>query len=198
KAGKGVGPFGDQLILLTTVGARSGSERTSPVMYHRDRERYVVVASKGGAPDNPGWYNNLKGESHGAGGSGDGDWHGDVRGEGARGGGRGTGAHVCRPRRHRARVRRIPAQDLAADSGHDPGADRLARGEERQRHGPYLYHRLGRWTRTAGCPAPGSARPRRRPAWAQPRSGPAGVARRTGRQGGARGRSSQHRRDART
>lgn len=60
KAGKGVGPFGDQLILLTTVGARSGKERTSPVMYHRDGERYVVVASKGGAPDNPDWYNNLK------------------------------------------------------------------------------------------------------------------------------------------
>jgi len=60
KAGKGVGPFGDQLILLTTVGARSGNERTAPVMYHRDGERYVVVASKGGAPDNPDWYNNLK------------------------------------------------------------------------------------------------------------------------------------------
>jgi deazaflavin-dependent oxidoreductase (nitroreductase family) len=60
KAGKGVGPFGDHLILLTTVGARSGNERTSPVMYHRDGERYIVVASKGGAPDNPGWYNNLK------------------------------------------------------------------------------------------------------------------------------------------
>jgi deazaflavin-dependent oxidoreductase (nitroreductase family) len=60
KAGKGVGPFGDQLILLTTVGARSGKERTSPVMYHRDGERYVVVASKGGAPDNPAWYDNLK------------------------------------------------------------------------------------------------------------------------------------------
>ena len=60
KDGKGVGPFGDQLILLTTVGARSGKERTSPVMYHRDGERYVVVASKGGAPDNPAWYDNLK------------------------------------------------------------------------------------------------------------------------------------------
>jgi deazaflavin-dependent oxidoreductase (nitroreductase family) len=46
--------------LLTTVGARSGKGRTSPVMYHRDAERYVVVASKGGAPDNPDWYNNLK------------------------------------------------------------------------------------------------------------------------------------------
>jgi deazaflavin-dependent oxidoreductase (nitroreductase family) len=60
KAGKGVGPFGDQLMLLTTVGARSGNERISPVMYHRDGERYIVVASKGGAPDNPDWYNNLK------------------------------------------------------------------------------------------------------------------------------------------
>lgn len=60
KAGKGVGPFGDQLMLLTTVGARSGKERTSPVMYHRDGEGYVVVASKAGAPDNPAWYSNLK------------------------------------------------------------------------------------------------------------------------------------------
>jgi deazaflavin-dependent oxidoreductase (nitroreductase family) len=60
KAGKGVGPFGDQLMLLTTVGARSGTERISPVMYHRDGERYIVVASKGGAPENPDWYNNLK------------------------------------------------------------------------------------------------------------------------------------------
>jgi len=60
KGGKGVGQFGDRLILLTTTGARSGEERISPVMYHRDGERYVVVASKAGAPDNPGWYHNLK------------------------------------------------------------------------------------------------------------------------------------------
>jgi len=60
KAGKGVGAFGDQLILLTTVGARSGKERTTPVVYHRDGERYVVIASAGGAPDNPAWYKNLK------------------------------------------------------------------------------------------------------------------------------------------
>jgi deazaflavin-dependent oxidoreductase (nitroreductase family) len=60
KAGKGVGPFGDQLMLLTTVGARSGNDRITPVMYHRDGERYIVVASKGGAPENPDWYNNLK------------------------------------------------------------------------------------------------------------------------------------------
>src|SRR5258708_12904263 len=60
KAGKGGGPFGDQLMLLTTVGARSGDEHITPVMYHRDGERYVVIASKGGAPDHPGWYHNLK------------------------------------------------------------------------------------------------------------------------------------------
>jgi deazaflavin-dependent oxidoreductase (nitroreductase family) len=60
KAGKGVGPFGDRLMLLTTRGARSGKERISPVMYHHDGERYVIVASKGGAPDNPAWYHNLK------------------------------------------------------------------------------------------------------------------------------------------
>jgi len=60
KAGKGVGSFGDRLMLLTTVGARSGEERITPVMYHRDGERYVVVASKGGAPDDPAWYHNLK------------------------------------------------------------------------------------------------------------------------------------------
>ena len=60
KGGKGVGPFGDQLMLLTTLGARSGEERISPVMFHRDGERFVVVASKGGAPDHPGWYHNLR------------------------------------------------------------------------------------------------------------------------------------------
>jgi deazaflavin-dependent oxidoreductase (nitroreductase family) len=60
KHGKGVGHFGDRLVLLTTRGARSGEERTTPLMYHRDGERYVIVASKGGAPDNPGWYHNLK------------------------------------------------------------------------------------------------------------------------------------------
>lgn len=60
KAGKGVGPFGDRLMLLTTVGARSGQERISPLMYHRDGERYIVIASKAGAPDNPAWYHNLK------------------------------------------------------------------------------------------------------------------------------------------
>src|SRR5256885_15249387 len=70
KAGKGVGSFGDRLMLLTTVGARSGEERITPVMYHRDGERYVVVASKGGAPDDPAWYPNLKANPGARGGGG--------------------------------------------------------------------------------------------------------------------------------
>lgn len=60
KGGKGVGQFGNRLVLLTTTGARSGKAQTTPVMYHRDGDRYVVVASKAGAPDHPAWYHNLK------------------------------------------------------------------------------------------------------------------------------------------
>ncbi|WP_305788933.1 nitroreductase/quinone reductase family protein [Symbioplanes lichenis] len=60
KGGKGVAHFGDRLLLLHHVGARSGAERVSPLAYFDDGERLVVVASKGGAPDNPAWYHNLK------------------------------------------------------------------------------------------------------------------------------------------
>jgi deazaflavin-dependent oxidoreductase (nitroreductase family) len=59
KAGKGVGMFGDKLLLLTTRGAKTGQVRTSPVVYHRDGNRYVIAASMGGAPTNPAWYHNL-------------------------------------------------------------------------------------------------------------------------------------------
>jgi deazaflavin-dependent oxidoreductase (nitroreductase family) len=59
KGGKGVGHFGDKLLLLTTRGAKSGQVRTTPVVYHRDKGRYVIAASKGGAPTHPGWYHNL-------------------------------------------------------------------------------------------------------------------------------------------
>ena len=59
KAGKGVGHFGDKLLLLTTRGAKSGEVRTTPLVYHRDGDRYVIAASKGGAPSHPGCYHNL-------------------------------------------------------------------------------------------------------------------------------------------
>jgi deazaflavin-dependent oxidoreductase (nitroreductase family) len=59
KRGRGVGPWGDNLLLLTTRGAKTGQVRTVPLVYHRDREGYVIAASKGGAPTHPGWYHNL-------------------------------------------------------------------------------------------------------------------------------------------
>jgi deazaflavin-dependent oxidoreductase (nitroreductase family) len=54
------GPFVNMpLLLLTTLGARTHTRRTNPLIYSRDGERYVIVASKGGAPHNPAWYHNL-------------------------------------------------------------------------------------------------------------------------------------------
>jgi len=50
---------GRTLLLLHTTGARSGKERINPVAYIREGENFVVVASKGGAPDNPDWYHNI-------------------------------------------------------------------------------------------------------------------------------------------
>ena len=47
------------LLLLTHVGGKTGTRRTNPLAYFRDGDRYVVVASKGGAPTNPDWYRNL-------------------------------------------------------------------------------------------------------------------------------------------
>ncbi|HEY6102838.1 MAG TPA: nitroreductase/quinone reductase family protein [bacterium] len=59
KGGRGVGPWGDNLLLLTTRGAKSGQVHSAPLVYHRDGQRYVIAASKGGAPTHPGWYYNL-------------------------------------------------------------------------------------------------------------------------------------------
>src|SRR5258708_517971 len=59
-AGKVSGPFaGAPLLLLTSVGAKSGEPRTTPLVYTTDGNRYVILASKGGAPTNPAWYHNL-------------------------------------------------------------------------------------------------------------------------------------------
>jgi deazaflavin-dependent oxidoreductase (nitroreductase family) len=60
KRGKGVGPFGDHVLLMTATGARSGEAITTPLVYGCDGEDYVIVASKGGAPENPFWYGNVK------------------------------------------------------------------------------------------------------------------------------------------
>ena len=51
---------GMNLLLVHTTGAKSGLERINPVAQISDGDRYVIVASKGGAPTNPDWYYNLK------------------------------------------------------------------------------------------------------------------------------------------
>jgi deazaflavin-dependent oxidoreductase (nitroreductase family) len=50
---------GTTILLLTTVGRSSGEPRTTPLIHRIDGERWIVVASKGGAPANPSWYENL-------------------------------------------------------------------------------------------------------------------------------------------
>ena len=50
---------GVQTLLLTTTGRKSGAKQQLPLIYGRDGAHYVIVASRGGAPDHPGWYKNL-------------------------------------------------------------------------------------------------------------------------------------------
>jgi F420H(2)-dependent quinone reductase len=48
-----------RMLLLDHVGAKSGTKRTSPLLYFADGEDVVLVASKGGHPKHPAWYHNL-------------------------------------------------------------------------------------------------------------------------------------------
>ena len=50
---------GTSCLVLHTRGRKSGAVRKLPLIYGRDGEDYVVIASKGGAPEHPGWYKNL-------------------------------------------------------------------------------------------------------------------------------------------
>jgi deazaflavin-dependent oxidoreductase (nitroreductase family) len=54
------GPFlGRPLLILGTTGARSGEHREAPLVYSRDDDALVIIASKGGAPTHPAWYFNI-------------------------------------------------------------------------------------------------------------------------------------------
>jgi len=50
---------GSTILLLTTTGRGTGRETTTPLIYNLDGDTPVIVASKGGAPDHPGWFKNL-------------------------------------------------------------------------------------------------------------------------------------------
>src|SRR3977135_2190691 len=51
---------GTTILLLSTEGRSSGESRTTPLIHRTDGDRWVVVASKGGAPAHPSWYENLQ------------------------------------------------------------------------------------------------------------------------------------------
>jgi deazaflavin-dependent oxidoreductase (nitroreductase family) len=55
---------GTTILLLTTTGRSSGQQRTTPLIHRTDGDRWVIVASKGGAPEHPGWYQNLQADPH--------------------------------------------------------------------------------------------------------------------------------------
>lgn len=62
RANQGIvsGPFeGAPMILVNHRGARTGTDYTAPLVYTRDGDNYIVIASKGGAPEDPQWFRNL-------------------------------------------------------------------------------------------------------------------------------------------
>ena len=54
---------GRRLLILSTTGAKTGEPRTAVLAYRPEGDRFVIAASKGGAPTHPAWYHNLLGQS---------------------------------------------------------------------------------------------------------------------------------------
>ena len=54
----------ERLVLLTTRGQRTGREHTTPMMFHADDDRLLVIASNAGATRHPDWYHNLVADPH--------------------------------------------------------------------------------------------------------------------------------------
>jgi deazaflavin-dependent oxidoreductase (nitroreductase family) len=52
--------WGDHVLLMTAKGAKSGEAITTPLVYGREGDDYIIVASKGGAPMHPSWFGNIK------------------------------------------------------------------------------------------------------------------------------------------
>jgi deazaflavin-dependent oxidoreductase (nitroreductase family) len=54
----------ERLVLLTTVGAKTGQRRTTPMMFDRDGDRVLVMASNAGAAKTPDWFHNVVAHPH--------------------------------------------------------------------------------------------------------------------------------------
>lgn len=57
------GNLGRPMLLLTTIGRKSGQERITPIFYFPNGDRFVLIASNGGAPQHPQWWFNLQAHS---------------------------------------------------------------------------------------------------------------------------------------
>ncbi len=133
------GPFaGRPVLLLTTTGAKSGQPRLAPVVYSRDGEHYVIVASKAGAADPSGLVPQPPREPGRDRGGRERDVH--VTGEGDGGGG--ARAAVRGARRHQSEVRRVPATDDSHDPRGRAGAHQLGSTNRIRRR---RRHRETRW-----------------------------------------------------
>jgi deazaflavin-dependent oxidoreductase (nitroreductase family) len=60
KNGRGVGPWGDNLVLMTSRGVLTAQDITTPLVQRRQGNDYIVIASKGGAPEDPRWLRNIQ------------------------------------------------------------------------------------------------------------------------------------------
>jgi deazaflavin-dependent oxidoreductase (nitroreductase family) len=60
KGARGYRWRGTQILLLTTTGRSSGEQRTTPLIHTVDGDRWIVIASKGGAPEDPAWFKNME------------------------------------------------------------------------------------------------------------------------------------------
>src|SRR5438552_18296279 len=84
KNGLGVGMFGNLLLLMTAVGARSGEPITTPLVHRRDGDHYIVIASKGGGAEPSALVCQRECKSGSRGRGREGRWHGEVQSPGSR------------------------------------------------------------------------------------------------------------------
>ena len=100
-------------LLLTTTGRKSGDKFIFPLFYGTDGDSYFVVASKGGAPEHPGWYRNILANPGCRGASRD----QEAEGAGQDSDGRRTHPALEKGARILAPLRRLSAQDRTRDTG---------------------------------------------------------------------------------
>jgi deazaflavin-dependent oxidoreductase (nitroreductase family) len=123
----GLGEITAPALLLTTTGRKSGDKFILPLFYGTDGGSYFVIASKGGAPQHPGWYRNILANPDVEVQVGTKKVKARARtAEGEDSGGRGTSPTLEKGARILAAVRRLSAQDRTADTGGRAGPSPLS------------------------------------------------------------------------